>query len=71
MKLILSTCTPLTFKTKNLSFYTLALVIIPTSNNSQINVRNGMKICFLVTGEVNFTILLKNLGVYTEKIKVR
>ena len=49
----------------------LALAIIPTSNNSQTNVRNVVKICFQVIWEVNFTISLKTLWVYIEKIKVR
>ena len=49
----------------------LALAIIPTSNGSQTNVRNVANICFLVICEVNFTISLKDLVVYIEKIKVR
>ena len=40
------------------------------SNNSQTNVRNVAKICFQAICEVNFTMALKNLGVYIEKIKV-
>ena len=44
--------------------------MISTSNNSQTNVRKVVKICFQVIWEVNFTISLKNLGVYIEKIKV-
>ena len=31
---------------KNFSSYNLALAIIPTSNNSQTNDRNVVKICF-------------------------
>ena len=54
-------------KEKNFSSKNLASVIIPTSNNSQTNFRNIVKISFCATREVNFTILLKNLGVYIEK----
>ena len=55
---------------KKLFSYILALAIIPTSNNFQTNLRNVLKICFQAICEVNFTISLKNLGVYVEKIKV-
>ena len=58
-------------KEKKLSSYILGLAIIPTCNNSQTNVRNVVKACFLALWEVNFTISLKKIGVYIEKIKVR
>ena len=58
-------------KEKNFSSQNLTLAVIPTSNNSQTNDRNDMKICFWANCEVNFKISLKYLGVYTEKIKVR
>ena len=51
---------------ENFSPLKLALAIIPTSNNSQTNVRNIVKIC-----EMNFTISLKNFGGYIENIKCR
>ena len=56
---------------KYFSSLNIALAVIPTSNNSQTNVRNVVKICFQAIGESNFTILTKNSGVYFEKIKVR
>ena len=59
------------FKRENFLLKNSHLAIIPTSNNSQTNVRNGVKICFQAIWEVIFTIPLKNLGVYIEKIKVR
>ena len=49
--------------------YFAAILLKP--NNSQTNVRNVVKICFQAICEVNFTILLKNLEAYIEKIKVR
>ena len=51
---------------KNFSCKNLALAIIPTSNNSQTNDRNVMKICFQAICEVNFD-SVENLGVYVEK----
>ena len=56
---------------KFFSSYNLAIDIIPASNNSQTNDKNVVKICFCAICEVKFTISLKNLGVYFEKIKVR
>ena len=55
---------------KNFSSQNLALAIIPASNNSQTKYRNVVKIYFYSICEVNFTISLKNVGVYIEKIKV-
>ena len=51
---------------EKLSCLKLALAINSTSNNSQTTVRN-VKISFQAYWEVNFTISLKNLGVYFEK----
>ena len=56
---------------KKLFSQKLALVIIPTSNNSQTNVRNVVKIRFYAISELSSPISLKNLRVYIEKIKVR
>ena len=55
---------------KKVSSQNFALAIIPMSNNSQTNDRNVVKICFQAICEVNFTISLKKLGIYIEKIKV-
>ena len=55
---------------KNLSSWKLALAIISSSNNIRTNVRNVVKICIQAIWEVKFTISLKDLGIYIEKIKV-
>ena len=39
------------------------------SNKSQSDVKNAAKICFQAICEVNFTISLKNFGVYIKKMK--
>ena len=64
---MLISSTPLIFKRK---FFFHKIRIIPTSNNSQTNVRNVVKICFLAICEVSFTISLKNLVGYIEKWKL-
>ena len=45
----------------------LALAIVHTSNNSQTNIKNVVKICFQAILELNFTIPLKHLRVSIEK----
>ena len=47
-----------------------AIVIIPTSNNSQNNVRKVVKICIQAISAVNFTILFEILGFTMEKLKL-
>ena len=63
--------TPLIFKKKNFSLNFFALVIILTSNNSQSNVRNKLKICIQAIWEMNCAISWLNLRVYIEKIRFR
>ena len=62
MKKLLISFTPLIFRRKNISFVKLTLARISTSNNSQTNVRNVVKICLEAVSEVNFMISLKNVG---------
>ena len=45
MKKVLNSSTSLIFKKENFLLKNFALVITPTSNNSQTNVRNLVKIC--------------------------
>ena len=67
MKLILSTYTALIFKRKTFLLKNRISYITPTSNNSQTNVRNVVKICIQAIRAMNFTISLPNLLVYIEK----
>ena len=48
----------------------MELVIIPTLNNSQNNIRNIVRIRILAIWVVNLTISLSNLGVCIEKKKL-
>ena len=71
MKKILIPSTPLIFRRKKTFLLRISHSICPTPNNSQKRVINVVKIYFQAIREVTFTISLKNLGVYVEKIKVR